>query len=402
MDGPAQAAMRELLERAAKNPDGFATLVRKVEQLAKNGQELAKHPNALPRLLDLSEAAFHRAISSPAALKEAIRRAEFADEGVGKKLSDLSPIEKQTLRQGYVIQDGKTLRRKNVDEGYTQLQIDKNGVIQQGAGKVSDRLSNSGKAKKNLERSLGSQIPDGHQVHHLIPDSIVRDHELTQLAQQFGYDLDRASNLMALPYTDEAFVHLGSHPQWSKHVEKVLKNKIDELKQSFGTDNLKDVPPDALKEALDKTLREVEQQLRRDIQDLNLGRQKNWIQLDSNGNPKLSLSEPASAPTPTEALTPEIYQAACKCVRQTLDSPALDGQILDTYIAVGLLNGGDSPQTVAAVLQFSPQVQERLEQDFDKAVSYIQACLEQAQELNQPSTQVAQAATREGPELGLG
>lgn len=269
MNPAAREALGNLLEKAGKSADNLATFAKRLGDLVPNTEKLLQHPNALPRLFDLSDAAFHNAMKSPQALKEAIRRVEFADNFIGKKLDDLTPDELADFKQAYnirTVDGGKVVQRKSIDDGYTQVTLDENGVIQPGAGRVSDRLSNPSRTRGNYERAYGD-IPRGHQVHHLIPDSVVRDRDLTRLAREkAGYDLDDASNLLALPYTREAleessarFIHKGSHPGWSEYVEEQLDNATEQLKQQYeGT--LDNVPPDTLRatlESLEDKFRDV-------------------------------------------------------------------------------------------------------------------------------------------------
>jgi hypothetical protein len=314
MGEPAKAALKTLIERVSKNADELAQFAKRLGDLVPNAQLLMRHPNALPRLFNLSDSAFKRAMSSPSALQEAIRRAEFADKFIGKKLSDLTPNQRKVLEQAYVIDKNGVVRRRNVDDGYTQLQIDNNGVIREGTGAVSDRLSNPTQMRNNYKAVYGN-IPEGHQIHHLIPDSVVRDHELTQLAmKKAGYNLDESSNLLAMPYTGDALknakvqiAHLGSHPKWSNYVKSQLDEAVRKLEKKYGS--LDNVPANVLRQEMKKLEKEFRDLLTSgDIQRLRrLGIIEENYPLDGQNTIRLSQNEQL---TPANELNPPTLTAS--------------------------------------------------------------------------------------------
>ncbi len=105
------------------------------------------------------------------------------------------------------------------------------------------------------------------------------------------FDLDRASNLEALPDTADAYnqantplLHKGSHGKWNTYVDDALKNTKDELFNNLGVSSVKEIPDNVLKQTIDN----VEQDLRNDLLDLDLGRQEGWIRQNPQGLDKLS------------------------------------------------------------------------------------------------------------------
>jgi hypothetical protein len=269
MDEPAKAAMKAVIDRAIRSTDEFAKVVGSIIELGKRSDFLSDYPNALPklldsgrdvvrRLMDQSDAALHQILTNPEALEAALDRAKFTDKLVGKTLSDLSPDELARFYRHYGVDKNGVIKRASIDEGFAPIRF-KDGKITEVIGKASDRLSIPADMKKNFIKLFG-KIPEGHQIHHLIPDSVVRDHQLAILARKAGYNLDDANNLVALPFTGEAFeqakikiIHLGSHPEWNKHVTAVLETAFTKLTNKFGNE----IPPDAAKQAM----KAVEEQL---------------------------------------------------------------------------------------------------------------------------------------------
>ena len=143
---------------------------------------------------------------------------------------------------------------------------------------------------KNYEAAYGKK-PDGYQIHHVIPDERVRNNPLAREAYNRGvFDLDRASNLKGLP--EEALqselVHKGSHPKWNDYVDRVLDDKTEELLQDYQVNSIEKLPD----EALDRGLKDVEQELQEDLADTELGLEQGWLKQTPKGL-KLSKNEDA-------------------------------------------------------------------------------------------------------------
>ena len=105
------------------------------------------------------------------------------------------------------------------------------------------------------------------------------------------FDLDRASNLEALPDTADAYnqaniplLHRGSHKEWNGYVKEVLENTEDRLLNNPKFSTVKDIPDNILKQTMD----EIEQDLKDDLLNLDLGRQEGWIKDSKEGLDKLS------------------------------------------------------------------------------------------------------------------
>ncbi|MCW5805423.1 MAG: AHH domain-containing protein [Deltaproteobacteria bacterium] len=154
------------------------------------------------------------------------------------------------------VEDKRVLRRTHADDAvWPRLSVDETGRIQKG-NPASNRLSNPSTAARNF-----GPIPDDHQLHHLVPDGVVRSHPLFDHARRRGippYDLDRKSNLIALPENDAARrrpntvgqdssalpLHNGDHPAYSELIRKIAEASAAFLEQQYG--NLDAAPGNAL------------------------------------------------------------------------------------------------------------------------------------------------------------
>lgn len=150
------------------------------------------------------------------------------------------------------------------------------------------RLSNSQKARRNYEES-GGTLNNGDQAHHVNTDKNVREHELNKVAREkIRYDLDRTSNLEAFPNEDKVYpgggkiLHRGSHPRWREHADEVLDRFQTRLEAKYGS--LDKVP----KNVLEDTMKGVENQLRKDLQNIPQGVKGGWLKPTPNGNFKIS------------------------------------------------------------------------------------------------------------------
>jgi len=158
-----------------------------------------------------------------------------------------------TVPQGYYRVTNKTppqLRRKNVsDPRYPQMQVGADGVIRPFYG--TERLSIAARAKKNLMAIIGA-IPANHQIHHLVPDNVVRNHPFYQRAMRdAGYDIDQGSNLVALAERNvtKATIaqglptHSGSHPIWDQTARNVINKEVNNAFNKLGKTKIDDLTP---------------------------------------------------------------------------------------------------------------------------------------------------------------
>jgi A nuclease family of the HNH/ENDO VII superfamily with conserved AHH len=352
---PLREAVEAVISNASKSAEGMAKLGNTLNELNRRQDVVLKHLDRLPELMKLdpviarrlteqSDSALARALSSPAELQQAIARAKFADKFIGQNIPAKGTAARAEFDKYYTVDVNNVIRRRDVDEGFTKLQVDEHGKIKEATGNISDRLSIPSKMRANY-----GPVPEGHQLHHLIPDAKVRDHELAQMARQkAGYDLDAKTNLVAMPENAKYFkdgelqiIHFGSHPNWSKYAEGVLDGKVKELLEDYPS--LDKVPADVLK----KTMQDVEQQLRRDISNVELSRKlgdKGWLKETPERNLKLSLNEPLESQVlATEIPQPNAVQTAQPAVSQQ-PNPVTEY----TTLANSLGNKG-TPVTVAAL-----------------------------------------------------
>jgi hypothetical protein len=153
-------------------------------------------------------------------------------------------------------QDGGATRIRRivaVDAEWPRLTIDAGGLIQPGA-LGSTRLSDPKKAARNY-----GPIPEAHQLHHIVPDEVVKKHPLFEQARTRGtppYDLDYKPNLIALPESRIAQIkaestglplHNGSHPDYSSLVGEICERVARRLAGLYGS--LERVPAEHLTKA---------------------------------------------------------------------------------------------------------------------------------------------------------
>ena len=233
------------------------------EQLDQN-PELKKRLDEIEKIPDAKEKA-KQAQELEQELAHTTVKQKNLEEGkklIGKNIND---IEGKDL-PGYKVyknKDGKLdLRRRDKNSGHPKLTVDKDGIIQEG-NLDSRSISNQRKAVKNL-----GGPKENHQVHHLIPVAVVRDHPLTQAAMKHGYKLDEASNLMYLPSNSKGQrqkeshnlpIHNRSHKPWNKHAENIFNSKLDKLIKIYGS--IDNVPDDVLI----NSVKDVEISLRKHI-----------------------------------------------------------------------------------------------------------------------------------------
>jgi hypothetical protein len=174
-----------------------------------------------------------------------------------------------TLPDGYHWRKNQISRNPNKAEGkYATIQVDENSKI---VLSNAERLSNPALMNKNFEirtkaeiKAKNPNLTDAQlesaykaeksrvQIHHIIPDEVVRNSELGRAAQKAGYDLDNGNNLKGLPrkpgdkLDTNDVEHRGSHPEYSKEIKNEIDATTDRLKQKFETDNLEDIPDEVI------------------------------------------------------------------------------------------------------------------------------------------------------------
>ncbi len=79
--------------------------------------------------------------------------------------------------------------------------------------------------------------------------------------------------------------------KWSNYVNAVLKEEKDELIQKYGVGELKDIPEAILDRELGAIFKDVEDQLRKDLNDIPKGLRRGWLKLDHNNSGSYKISE---------------------------------------------------------------------------------------------------------------
>lgn len=108
------------------------------------------------------------------------------------------------------------------------------------------------KSNRLSEREKYDDGLPGTQVHHIIPDNLVRRHPLMAAARKAGYDLDHDGNLISMPDAakDGEVAHTTDHPNYDAEVYGALQEATKRLRKEHGS--LEEVPADALLEEVRK------------------------------------------------------------------------------------------------------------------------------------------------------
>jgi A nuclease family of the HNH/ENDO VII superfamily with conserved AHH len=182
----------------------------------------------------------------------------------------------------YRVRNGKPeLVRGSTEGPYPPLTIENGNIVLQTG--TTNRLSVFSRYKNNylnwIEQTQGKaarvlaeqRLAAGNQLHHLVPDAVVRDNRLTQelMRRSRNYTLDRGTNILDMPIAHNPatgeIVHLGSHDKFNNYVRRLLDQKVEALTQG-GSKPLDKVDV----KALDKALRDVEDTLRGQIRNRTL------------------------------------------------------------------------------------------------------------------------------------
>lgn len=176
------------------------------------------------------------------------------------------PFDKKKLPKDYYVKNmggvEVIVRKAADDKKFTPLTIDSNGRVQVN---VSQRLSNPTTMKKNFKKDWGV-LPSGHWIHHLIPDTLIRNHPVGKALQKLGFSVDEGQNLLNLPGKGvfdsnvDVVGHWTDHPKYTRYVRDeldVLKDKYDPL-DSLTTEQAKNLLQEI--RSLENDLRKLIQQ----------------------------------------------------------------------------------------------------------------------------------------------
>lgn len=123
----------------------------------------------------------------------------------------------------YLAGDPPYIARKNKQSGAPRLYLN-DDVVSLEPGPNQKRISTPGALPKNLEAKPDSG--GNYQAHHIIPDEVVRKHELFAAAREW-FDIDRSSNGIWLPSNEEAYehallpLHNGPHGTYNSNVKRL-------------------------------------------------------------------------------------------------------------------------------------------------------------------------------------
>lgn len=171
------------------------------------------------------------------------------------------PFDPSELPGPYTLSGKGSSLRINIpagSKGITPLMVDMEGVLQL---KTPGRLSIASKMRANYTKRFGN-IPKGHWLHHLIPDNIIRNHTLGKILLKYGYDLDDASNLLAMADKEKYAELVKKNPKlighWSSHqkYDELVSNRLNAIQRELGIKTPNDViPNDKINELKRRVLR---------------------------------------------------------------------------------------------------------------------------------------------------
>jgi hypothetical protein len=242
-----------------------------------------------------------------AKLDDADRDIRNLPDGLEKRLNDV----------GYRINRGDTpsISYRGNLPSKSQLHLDENGRIEQGPPAASNRISNQNAMKKNVLEGTGvKKVPEGYQVNHNTPDAVWQKSPLLQRADELGVGggVDGQNNLTIMPKNKAAaestnadvetlskerrllknINHNGSHSKWNEHAAKAYDDEEKILKDKYGS--LENAPP----EAIEKSVKKVQDQLRNELIEVDLKIEKGeinnlpkWAQPDKKDPGRQRLSD---------------------------------------------------------------------------------------------------------------
>ena len=185
-----------------------------------------------------------------------------------------------TAPAGYAVvrtaKGGQTLRRAVADDNkLVKLWIDPDGILRTGSP-PRNLLTDGRKARELITAGKGT-IPAGVQVHHVIPEEVLREHPLFIAARKRGrppYDVENPGNLLPMASdeaarraADEAWnralqaapMHRGGHPRYTDVVQEAATDAWDRLQGAFQADDA--IPPEMLTETALKVQEDMRQRL---------------------------------------------------------------------------------------------------------------------------------------------
>ncbi len=185
---------------------------------------------------------------------------EIQQNYLGKRLEDVGA---PPGYEKYKFGERTFLRRKvSDDRRFVQLTVDGEGVIRVGPAK-SPRITKAERRTESITSLLKNngltQRPPHHQAHHVVPDEIVRKHDLMREAHKRGlFDPDAPENIALLaerqvkgrvpdkvPGLSAGLPrHQGTHREYSKEVIDVANIVMQDSLRTYGA--AEKIPDDVL------------------------------------------------------------------------------------------------------------------------------------------------------------
>jgi hypothetical protein len=258
------------------------------------------------------------------------QKKDLAKKYAGKDIDKLTPAEEKEFKQGYIISNDKGkkyIKRKSEADDYPPLHLaEVNGkrVIAEGKSPNARGNSNVATMKREFKAKFGEDVPQGDDLHHLIPVNVWQKDPIVQALEKKGEKeevpvagVDDGNGLLSLPSNSDAMekpsknleqkggrvkiAHPSSHTKWDEHVKELLEAERSSLERDFGS--IDKAPIDELQKSIDNVRNQLRKDLQRAEKKLEQGNYTppKWI------DPKYPLKPESSKSPTTPVRKPKLY-----------------------------------------------------------------------------------------------
>ncbi len=250
------------VNRSSMSPEQKATATRQIlMQAIATGGLIVLGIGISTKLSRVAEASNFKEIESNW-LNKQIKVGDPLPEGYNWKNKQISRNPNKAV-ENYVpltTENGRIVVRENI-ERLSNPNVMRNNF----KAEVENRLKTRGLTGEALRRGVEMEM-SRVQIHHIIPDELVRNTELGKAAQKAGYNLDEAGNLKGMPRKSgdklgiEDIEHRGSHPQYTQRVQDRMEQIERQLIKKYKS--LDNVPNEIIR----KKMKDLEIEFRNSIE----------------------------------------------------------------------------------------------------------------------------------------
>jgi hypothetical protein len=263
------------------------------------------------------------------------QKKDLAKKYAGRDIDKLTAAEEKEFKQGYIISNDKGkkyIKRRSEADDYPQMHLaDVNGkqVIAEGPSPSNRGNSNPSTMKREYKAKFGQDAPKGDDIHHLVPVNVWQEDPIVKALEKKGEKeqkpvagVDDGNGLISVPSNSNAMedthqnleqkggrvkiAHPSSHTKWDEHVKDLSREEQRKLLRNSKYKKLEDVPIEKLEKSIDN----IRQQLRKDLQNAakqiekgNYNNLPNWI------DPKYQLKpDPKKAPPSQNKQYPRLVE----------------------------------------------------------------------------------------------